>query len=605
MKQTFDVRGGPEIGRKHLPLIREALEAADLDGLYVPHEDEFQNEYQPEANQRLAWATGFTGSAGAAFILKDKAWVFADGRYTIQVVEQVDKALFSIADFAPPGPWDFISELDLTGLTIGYDPQLMTPATASGLKAALTDAGASIKAVTRNPIDKAWKGRPRQPMAKVAPHSLHYAGESSADKRERLAAELRKKGLDAAIITAPHSIAWLFNIRGGDVKCSPLPLSRAVLKSTGEADLYIAPKKVDDELRDHLGNQVAIQDIKDVSKGLAALRDQKVLADPGSASEWFFTTLRRNKAEIVEGMDICAMPKAKKNKAELDGAQAAHDRDGVAITRFLHWLDTKAKPGKTTEIDAVRKLEKFREDLGGLKDISFETISGFGSNGAMAHYRVNKESNAVFENGNLFLVDSGGQYLDGTTDITRTVAIGEPTDEMKRHYTLVLKGHIAMTVVKFPEGTTGTHLDVLARHALWQAGYDYDHGTGHGVGAYLGVHEGPQRIAKAWNSTPLKPGMIVSNEPGYYIPGGYGIRIENLQYVTDLQDIPGGARKMMGFETLTLAPLARDLIDTDLLTHEEIQWVHGYHARVNQVIGGQLDDYPEVRSWLEKACAPL
>lgn len=605
MRQNFEVRGGPDIGRKNLPRLREVLDAEGLDGLYIPHEDEFQNEYQPEANQRLAWATGFTGSAGSAFVLKDKAWVFADGRYTIQVAEQVDKTLFGIEHFDPPGPWGFISELDLSGLTIAYDPQLMTPSSANGLKAALIDAGAKVKTVSRNPIDRAWKGRPRQPMAKVSPHDLSFAGQSSADKREVLAAQLKKKGIDAALITAPHSIAWLFNIRGGDVKCSPLPLSRAVLKSSGEADLFIAPKKVDDELRAHLGNQVSIHDIKDVSKGMADLKGKKVLADPASASEWFFTSLKRNKAEIVEGMDICALPKAKKNKAELEGAQAAHDRDGVAITRFLHWLDTKAKPGKTTEIEAVKKLEKFREDLGGLKDISFETISGFGSNGAMAHYRVNKESNATFEENSLYLVDSGGQYLDGTTDITRTVAIGEPTDEMKRHYTLVLKGHIAMTVVKFPEGTVGTHLDVLARHALWQAGMDYDHGTGHGVGAYLGVHEGPQRIAKAWAGTPLQPGMIVSNEPGYYLKGQYGIRIENLQYVTEPTEIPGGTRPMMGFETLTLAPLARHLIDTDLLTHDEIQWVHNYHARVNKVIGAQLSDYPDVKNWLEKACAPL
>ncbi len=605
MKQSFETRGGPDIGRKNLPLLRTALEAAGLDGLYVPHEDEYQNEYQPEANQRLAWATGFTGSAGGAFVTLDRAWVFADGRYTIQVVEQVDRDLFNIEPFEPPGPWAFIRTLDLSGKTIGYDPKLMTPMTANGLKDALAHAGATIKAVSKNPIDTAWKGRPRQPLTPAVPHDMAYAGQSSADKRAELGEALKKRGLDAAVITAPHSIAWLFNIRGNDVKCSPLPLSRAILKSNGEADLFIAPKKVSDELRSHLGNQVAIHDIKDVSKGLASLKGQKVLADPASASEWFFTTLKRNKAEITEGLDIVATPKATKNKSEIEGSRLAHEIDGVAITRFLHWLETKAKAGKTTEIDAVKKLEALRKETGDVKDMSFETISGFGSNGAMAHYRVNKESNKTFENGNLYLVDSGGQYLEGTTDITRTISIGEPTGDMKRHYTLVLKGHIAMTVVKFPKGTTGTHLDVLARHALWQSGLDYDHGTGHGVGAYLGVHEGPQRIAKGWNASPLEPGMIVSNEPGFYLEGAYGIRIENLQYVTEPEDIPGGMRPMMGFETLTMAPLCPDLIDPELLTNDERQWVNGYHEQVLKTIGPRLGDWPDVRDWLAEQCAPI
>ena len=605
MRQSFDVRGGKSVGRENLPKLRDALAEAELDGFYLPHEDEYQNEYQPEANQRLAWATGFTGSAGAAFILKDKAWIFADGRYTIQVADQAAPELFEIADFAPPGPWGFISELSLSGCTIGYDPRLMTPDAAKGLKAALADAGANVKPVSKNPVDKAWKGRPRQPMVKAYPHDIAYAGESSASKRERLAESLSKKGINAAILAAPHSVAWLFNIRGGDVKCSPLPMSRAILYNSGEADLFIASKKVDEDLREHLGNQVSVRDLSELPKALAGLKHKKVQADPTSASEWFFNTLKRNKAEIVEGMDVCALPKAKKNKAEIEGSIEAHKRDGTVITRFLHWLETGIKPGKTTEIDAVKKLENLREATGELKDISFETISGFGGNGAMAHYRVNKESSATFEEGHLYLVDSGGQYLDGTTDITRTIAIGTPTADMKRHYTLVLKGHIAMTVVRFPEGTTGTHLDVLARHALWQAGLDYGHGTGHGVGAFLGVHEGPQRIAKAWNATPLEPGMIVSNEPGYYSEGEYGIRIENLQYVTDPEDLPGGDMPMLGFEPVTLAPLARNLIDLDLLNASEIAWVNDYHARVLNTLKPRLSDEPKVEAWLEAACAPI
>ena len=605
MKQSFETRGGRATGRTNLPLLRAALASEGLDGFYLPHEDEFQNEYQPQANQRLAWATGFTGSAGAAFILTASAYVFADGRYSIQVVEQVDPELFKIEDFDPPGPFGFLAELDLSGQTIGYDPRVMTPFAAEKLKEALVEAGATAKAVSRNPVDKAWKGRPRQPMAQVVPHDISFAGESAADKRERLGAELKKRGVDAALITAPHSLAWLFNIRGGDVRCSPLPLGRAILRSNGEADLFIASKKIDDDVRAHLGNQVAVHDIADLPKALAALKGQKVQADPATASEWFFTTLKRAKADVVPANDICALPKAKKNKVEIDGAQRAHERDGVAITRFLHWLATGVKPGKTTEIDAVRLLEKLRDETGALQDISFETISGFGSNGAMAHYRVSKDSNKTFENDHLFLVDSGGQYLDGTTDITRTVVIGTPTADMKRHYTLVLKGHIAMTVVRFPKGTTGTHLDVLARHALWQAGLDYAHGTGHGVGSYLGVHEGPHRIAKGWNATPLEPGMIVSNEPGYYVEGQYGIRIENLQYVTGPEKIPGGMIPMMGFTPLTLAPLERALIDTDLLTADERKWVDDYHTRVVTTLGPRLSDLPDVAAWLDEACKPL
>ena len=582
MRQKFDVRGGPAIGRQNLPLLREALKAKELDGFYLPHEDEYQNEYQPEANQRLAWATGFTGSAGSALILQDKAIIYVDGRYAIQIVEQADKDLFEVGKFTPPGPFELISEMDLTGKVIGYDPKLMTPQTAQALRSALIQAGAVAKALPKNPVDAAWKGRPRQPMTKLV-----------------------LQGLDTAVVTAPPSLAWLLNIRASDVKCSPLPLGRALIHSDGSVDLYIAPKKVTDEIRGHLGNQVAIHDIADMAKGLANLKGKTVQADPSTASEWVFSTLRRNKATIVEGADPCALPKAKKNTTEIEGAAEAHKIDGVAIARFLHWLETGVKPGKTTEIDAVKKLEKFREETGELKDISFETISGFGSNGAMAHYRVSTDSNAVFEENNLFLVDSGGQYFHGTTDITRTVAIGEPTEEMKKHYTLVLKGHVAMSAVRFPAGTTGTHLDVLARLPLWQAGLDYDHGTGHGVGAYLGVHEGPQRIAKGWNATPLAPGMIVSNEPGYYIPNGYGIRIENLQYVTDAEDIPGGVIPMMGFEPVTLAPYARNLINTDLLTAEEIEWVNAYLAKVLAEIGPRLAEYPKTQTWLTAACAPI
>ncbi len=605
MRQTFDVRGGPEIGRTHLPLLRETMKARGVDGFYLPHEDEYQNEYQPEANQRLTWATGFTGSAGAAFILSDKAIVYVDGRYSIQVLEQVDQQLFDIQKFDPPGPFDLIADMDLEGKVIGYDPRVMTPHTAKALRLALQKAGAIAKALPKNPIDQSWKGRPRQPMTQLVPQDLKYAGTSSPEKREAIAAKLRKEGADAAVITAPPSIAWLFNIRGSDVRCSPLPLGRAILHADGSAELFVAPKKVTDEIREYLGNQVSIRDINELNKGLADLKEKTVWADPATASEWVFSTLKRSKATIMEAADPIALPKSTKNSAEIAGAARAHEIDAVPIARFLHWLETGIEPGKTTEIDAVRKLEGFRNDTGVLKDISFETISAFGSNGAMAHYRVSKASNATFTEGNLFLVDSGGQYFEGTTDITRTVAVGEPTAEMIKHYTLVLKGHVAMSMIRFPEGTTGTHLDAIARQPLWMAGLDYDHGTGHGVGAYLGVHEGPQRIAKGWNATPLAPGMIVSNEPGYYIEGQYGIRIENLQYVTDFEELPNSFRPVMGFEPITLAPYARNLIDTSLLTPEELNWVNDYLKKVADTVVPMLSDYPDVADWMKTACAPF
>jgi Xaa-Pro aminopeptidase len=405
------------------------------------------------------------------------------------------------------------------------------------------------------------------------------------------------------VITSPASLAWLFNIRGGDVACSPLPLGRAILRSDGSATLLIDPAKESPNLREHLGNQVTLTDIQNLDEELSALSGQTVSLDPALASAWFFQQLEQAGANIVRQQDPVLLPKACKNATELAGTAAAHRRDGVAVTRFLHWLDTAAQSGEVTEIEAALKLLDFRTVDTTMQDMSFETISGAGPNGALPHYRVSSASNLKLERGTLYLVDSGGQYPDGTTDITRTVPIGTPSADMKRHYTLVLKGHIAMDRVRFPDGTTGTHLDTLARHALWQAGLDYDHGTGHGVGVYLGVHEGPQRIAKAWNATPLMPGMIVSNEPGFYKEGAYGIRIENLQYVTPPEEIEGGDRAMLGFECVTFAPLARDLIDVDLLSAEERDWVDDYHLRVVAEIGDLIDG--EAAEWMKTACAPL
>lgn len=603
MRQNFDVKGGPQLGRTNLPLLRAAMKAQGLDGFYIPHEDEYQNEYLPACNDRLTWATGFTGSAGAAMVFQDVAAIFADGRYTLQVRDQTDPDLIEVHGLPEPGPFGWLAKQNLSGKTVGYDPKLMTPNDLATLEASAKKAGAALISVESNPIDAAWQDRPAEPTSEVVPHALEHAGVDASEKRASIAAALKEDGADAAVITSPASIAWAFNIRGGDVACSPLPLSRAILKSDGSADLFLDPRKSTDKLREHLGNQVRLRPMEELEPALAELSSATVSLDPALASAWFFRELESAGANILRQRDPVLLPKACKNETEIAGTEAAHIRDGAALTRFLHWLATDAQSGEITEIDAALKLESFREDLGDLNDLSFETISGAGPHGALPHYRVSSASNLKLERGTLYLVDSGGQYLDGTTDVTRTVPIGEPSADMKRHYTLVLKGHISLATVRFPEGTTGTHLDTLARHALWQAGLDYDHGTGHGVGVYLGVHEGPQRIAKPWNSVALQPGMIVSNEPGYYREGQYGIRIENLQYVTPAAQIEGGERAMLGFANLTWAPLSPDLIDLSLLTKDEHQWVNDYHAEVFKKIGPLVDG--AVADWLKEQCQPI
>jgi Xaa-Pro aminopeptidase len=471
------------------------------------------------------------------------------------------------------------------------------------LRTAAEAAGVALVPVTRNPIDEIWDDRPPVPMAKVVPQQESYTGESAASKRARLGDGLKDESADAVVITSPASIAWLFNVRGGDVARTPLPLGEALLRSDGTADLFLADEKVSPELRQWLGNQVAVKPSEELQPTLASLAGKKVRLDPSTASAWYFEQLKDAGAEIVRGQDPVVLPRACKNAAEVEGSRKAHTRDGAAVSRFLHWLATDAQTGKVQEIEACQKLEAFRADTGGLKDLSFDSISGAGPNGAIVHYRVTTKTNRRLARGSLFLIDSGGQYLDGTTDITRTVAIGRASPEMKDRFTRVLKGHIALSRVRFPKGTTGHQLDALARMSLWDAGLDYDHGTGHGVGVYLGVHEGPHRIAKMVNTQPLEPGMIVSNEPGYYKTGAYGIRIENLQVVTPAADIEGGERPMLGFETLTLAPIARELIVKKLLTKEEIAWVNEYHARVWEKIGPQLEG--DAKAWLESATKPL
>ncbi len=603
MFQTYDDPGGPAIGRKHLPRLRKALKSSGLDGFIVPHEDEWQNEYVPAAYDRLAWTTGFTGSAGAAVVLGEEAAVFTDGRYTLQVRAQVDGSLFEYRDLVDGGPAAYIRERGKAGMRIGYDPKLHSPDALERLRAAADAAGVVLVPMARNPIDEIWDDRPPIPMAKVVPQQETFTGESAASKRARLGEGLAGEGADAVVITSPASIAWLFNVRGGDVARTPLPLGEALLRSDGTADLFLADEKVSPELRQWLGNQVAVKPSEELQPTLRALSGKKVKLDPATASAWYFEELKAAGAEILRGTDPVVLPRACKNAAEIEGSRKAHARDGAAMSRFLHWLATEGQSGKVQEIDACKQLEAFRAETGALKDLSFDSISGAGPNGAIVHYRVTTKTNRRLARGSLFLIDSGGQYLDGTTDITRTVAIGRATPEMKDRFTRVLKGHIALSRVRFPKGTSGHQLDALARMSLWEAGLDYDHGTGHGVGVYLGVHEGPHRIAKWVNTQPLEPGMIVSNEPGYYKTGAYGIRIENLQVITPAADIEGGERPMLGFETLTLAPIARELIVKKMLTKEELAWLDAYHARVWEKIGPQLEG--EAKAWLEAATKPL
>ncbi|HYD28802.1 aminopeptidase P family protein [Brevundimonas sp.] len=603
MRQSFDETTDPSFGARHLPRLRAKMAEQGLDGLLVPHEDEHQNEYLPAANDRLAWLTGFTGSAGAGVVLKDRAAVFADGRYTVQVRAQVDPAQFEILSLEGEGVARYLESAP-KGAVIGYDPRLHSPDSLASLRRAAARAGAELKPVEPNPLDLAWGGeRPEQPAAPVVPHDDRYAGETSASKRARIGEAVAKAGAAAAVLTAPASIAWLFNIRGGDVIRTPLPLSQAIVRTDGTARLFMDPRKVTNQLPGWLGDAVALEAPEALPAALDGLSGQSVLIDPGQSSAWYFDRLEAVGATVVRGMDPCTLPRACKNPVEIEGARQAHIRDGAALTRFLHWVDTVAQRTLPTEREIAEALEGFREATGALKDLSFDTIAGAGPNGALPHYKPVGDKIRRIEKGSLLLVDGGGQYLDGTTDVTRTMAVGEPTADQRRMFTLVLKGHIAMATVRFPEGTTGHQIDALARLPMWMAGLDYDHGTGHGVGSYLGVHEGPQRIAKAVNSQPLLTGMIVSNEPGYYREGHWGIRIETLQVVTPPEPIPGGERPMHGFEQLTLAPLDRRLIDVDLLTPDERAYVDAYHAGVLARVGPLLDG--AALDWLKAACAEL
>jgi len=588
---------------ERLRRLRTELTGRGFDGLIVPRADEHQGEYVPPRGQRLAWLTGFTGSAGLAIVLRDRAALFVDGRYTLQAAAQVDTKLFEIHHLIDEPPAQWLAAALAAGAVLAYDPWLHTPHEIDRFRTAAEKAGAVLRAVSDNPLDRVWPGQPAAPIAPVVPHPERFSGESAHSKRTRLGHALQEEGIAAVVVTMPESIAWLLNIRGGDVPHTPLPLSFAILRQDGSVTLFIDRRKLAPGLERHLGDQVTIAPPEELGPALDDLAGTgaRVQVDPATAAAWVFDRLDAANAKIHRAADPCLLPKACKNSAEVEGTRAAHRRDGAALTRFLAWLAREAPKGRLSEIAASDRLEAFRRANENFRDLSFSTISGAGSNGAIVHYRAMPETEKRLEPGTLYLLDSGAQYLDGTTDVTRTIAIGEPTQEMRDRFTRVLKGHIALALARFPKGTTGTQLDGFARRALWQEGLDYDHGTGHGVGSYLGVHEGPQRISKAVNGQPLLPGMIVSNEPGYYKAGAYGIRIENLVLVQPSQAT--AEREMLGFETLTLAPIDRNLIDPSLLEDEEIAWLDAYHARVRETLSPIVDQ--DTAHWLAEVTRPL
>jgi Xaa-Pro aminopeptidase len=589
---------------ERLALLRAELARRGVHGFLVPRADEHQGEYVPSCAQRLAWLTGFTGSAGLAAVLPRSAAVFVDGRYTLQARAEVDPALYVYRHLSDEPAHAWIAETLQPGEILAYDPRLHTLGEVERYRAAAVKAGGSLAPLADNPLDAVWRGRPPPPLAPVTPHGVHFAGESAEKKRQTLADRLAAERVDAAVLTAPDSIAWLLNIRGGDVPHTPLPLSFAILHRDSSVDLFIDRRKLMPELAAHLGNAVHLAPPDAFAPALQRLgaAHRRVQVDPASAAAAVFDQLAAAGADIHRATDPCQLPKACKNPVELDGTRRAHRRDGAALTRFLAWLTDAAAKGDLGEIAASDRLEQFRSLGEHFRDLSFPTISGAGANGAIVHYRASPKSERRLEPGTLYLVDSGAQYLDGTTDVTRTVAIGAPSPEMRDRFTRVLKGHIALALCRFPKGTSGSQLDALARRSLWEVGLDYDHGTGHGVGSYLAVHEGPQRISKLPNAQALLPGMIVSDEPGYYKTGAYGIRIENLVVVTPL-DANGGERELLGFETLTLAPIDRALVEPSLLEPAELAWLDAYHARVRAEVG-PLVDAPTQR-WLAEATQPI
>jgi Xaa-Pro aminopeptidase len=608
MFQTFDSAGDPSVGKPRVAKLRQWLTGHRLDGFIVPRADEHQGEYVPARAARLKWLTGFSGSAGVAIVLKERAFVFVDGRYQLQVRQETDPSVFTVESLIdnPPAVW--MRENIGKGARIGFDPWLHTISEVKALKASADKVGAELVPVEENPIDAIWNDQPDAPMEPVELHPNALAGELAKDKLARLAAAIGKDGATHAVLTDPSSIAWAFNIRGNDVPHTPLALGFAILAADGRHRLYMDKRKFSRTVEAYLTQLADLRAPDDFEPDLTALaRDgAKIALDPALAAEKLRMLVADNGGSVVEAADPARIPRATKNKAEIAGSRAAHRRDGAAVARLLCWLDRQPS-GSLDEIAVVTKLEECRRRTGEetqmpLRDVSFDTISGAGPNGAIMHYRVSRATSRKLGEGELFLLDSGAQYQDGTTDITRTMPVGQPSEEMRERYTLVLKGLIGISRLRFPAGTRGSEIDAIARMALWRHGLDYAHGTGHGVGSYLAVHEGPQRIARS-GTEKLLEGMMLSNEPGYYKEGAYGIRLENLILVTPAEQIERGDIAMHGFETLTLAPFDRRMIKTHMLDRDELHWLDSYHAWVLAEIGPMLDG--ETLAWLEKACAPF
>ncbi|MGE0223797.1 MAG: aminopeptidase P family protein [Acetobacteraceae bacterium] len=580
--------------------LRNELARQGLDGFIVPRADEHLGEYVPASAERLAWLTGFTGSAGLAVVLADKAAVFTDGRYVLQLAEQTDPGDWErrhITDEPPPG---WLAANTAAGARIGYDPLLIS----EDALARYTDAGLTMQPVASNPIDAIWTDRPVPPSAPAEPHPLAYAGRGSVEKREDIAKLLRDAKQDAAVLSDPASIAWLFNIRGADVPFTPFALGFGLIHSDGTAEVFMDQSKIPEETRTWLGNAVSVADRNALAPALARLSGKRVRVDPAGSPAWFAQRLRDAGATVVPGPDPCLLPKACKNTVEQQGMRDAHARDAVAMCRFLHWLSQIGPAGRETEMSAAARLLGLREGVEGFRGESFPAISGAGEHGAIIHYRVTEQSNRPIRPNEVYLIDSGAQYPDGTTDITRTIWTGPdpaPAD-IRARVTRVLKGHIAIATAVFPQGIGGVHIDAFARRALWQMGLDYDHGTGHGVGSYLSVHEGPVSISRLAKPVPIAIGMILSNEPGYYLPGQYGIRLENLLMVQSA-DLPDAAKPFLRFETITFAPFDRALIDPALLDPGERAWLNAYHENVLSKVGPHLE--PDARAWLAQACAEI
>ena len=598
--QSFASRGGPAHGAERTLALRAELGRLGLAGFIVPRADRHQNENVPESDERLLWLTGFSGSAGLAIVLQDKAALFVDGRYTLQAPAQVDMTSYQPLNIAESAPTDWIEANLKRGDRLGFDPWLHTPDAVDRFSKACTKVGAELAPLENNPIDAIWTDRPTEPVGSVTAHPQRWAGESASAKIARVQADL--KAAEGLVVSDAHNVAWLFNIRGADVVHTPLPLSFAHVSKSGKPTLFVDSRKLSNAVRARLAEVADIEEPDRLLGFVGALGadGSRVAFDASTAPAILTQAFQRAGGEPAVGPDPITLMKACKNKVELAGARAAHVRDGAAMTRFLAWFEREAPRGGLTEISAAEALETFRRETGKLKDISFATIAAAGPHAAIPHYRVSEESNLKVGKG-LFLIDSGGQYEDGTTDITRTIAVGKPSREMRDRFTRVLKGHIAIARAVFPKGTTGAQIDAFARQALWRAGLDFDHGTGHGVGSYLSVHEGPQRIAKAGTAA-LAPGMIISNEPGYYAADRYGIRTENL-VVVEPRAVPGAEREMFGFETISLAPIDANLIDVRLLDEEEVAWLDAYHAKVRAALSPHVNR--KTRSWLVQATRRL